>query len=57
MSRMSDREAWISVFNMAFTAAMAVDRMCRVDGEQVTDYVFAKHVADKALQDAPKDEA
>ena len=56
MSRMSDRQAWIMVFNAALTGAMATDRMCRINGEQVSDYEYAKRVADKALKDAPEDE-
>lgn len=57
MSRMSDREAWSSVFNTALTAAMSFNGPVNINGKQVSAREWAKHIADKALEDAPKDEA
>lgn len=65
MSRMSDRELWVSVFNTALLCganfqSLSTDENQKAlswDGKIVTASEWAKAVADKALQDAPKDEA
>lgn len=57
MSRMSDRGLWVSVFNTALAAAMAFNGPVHMDGKPVSAREWAKHIADKALQEAPKDES
>lgn len=57
MSRMSDREAWISVFNTALTAAMTYRGPVTINGKEVSALEYARAIADEALKYAPKDEA
>jgi len=52
---MSDREAWIAVFNTVFTAAMATNLPVTINGKEVSAMAYAKGIADQALKDAPED--
>ncbi len=52
---MTDREAWISVFNTAFAAGLAYNGPVMVGGKEVSAREFAKYIADEALKDAPED--
>jgi len=52
---MTDREAWISVFNTALTSAMTYPGPVTVNGKEVSVMAYAKAIADQALKDAPED--
>ena len=53
---MTDRELWVSVFNAVITSTVDKDLNLQIAGKGlVDDYTFSKHIADKALKDAPED--
>lgn len=52
---MTDREAWISVFNSVFRSALTFEGPVRIEGKPVSAYDYSKLIADQTLKDAPED--